>query len=259
MINEKDWTVYSKLFSVAEPFNYVLIDDFWSTEVANQLVKDIPDYESDSWNAHYENAIEDKKACNDWNKFPETTYRAFNYLNSPEFISVIKQITGVKDVLLDIGLHGGGWHSHHKGGKLNIHLDYNIHPKLKLQRKFNLIVYMTPEWNEKWGGGLELWSHNKKTKKPNELIVTIENRFNRAILFDTTQNSWHGLPDELSCPEGVYRQSIAVYYMIEPQENADSRGKALFVPHKNQINDPEILTLIEKRSNVNTASKVWRK
>ena len=47
-----------------------------------------------------------------------------------------------------------------RGGKLNIHKDYSIHPRVDppKQRKLNLIVYLTEDWNPEWGGALELWS-----------------------------------------------------------------------------------------------------
>jgi hypothetical protein len=107
---------------------------------------------------------------------------------------------------------------------------------------------MTPEWDKRWNGGLELWSHNSETNQPKQLIDTVENRFNRAVLFDTTQNAWHGLPENLTCPDGVYRKSMAVYYLTQPAVNADPRRRALFVPHGDQAHDPEVLELIKKRT-----------
>ncbi len=106
---------------------------------------------------------------------------------------------------------------------------------------------MEPDWNLRWGGGLELWSHNTETNRPKEKIVKIDNIFNRAVLFDTTQNSWHGFPDPLTCPEGKYRKSLAVYYLTDPQQGTDPRPRALYAPTKEQENNPEILNLIEER------------
>jgi Rps23 Pro-64 3,4-dihydroxylase Tpa1-like proline 4-hydroxylase len=126
-------------------------------------------------------------------------------------------------------------------------LDYSIHPKLKLQRKLNLILYVTENWNLEWGGGLELWSHNTQTNRPDKKIVTIDNIFNRVVLFDTTQNSWHGFPEPITCPEGTYRKSIAVYYLTDPPEGTDQRARALYAPTKEQEANPKILKLIEDR------------
>jgi Rps23 Pro-64 3,4-dihydroxylase Tpa1-like proline 4-hydroxylase len=249
-INDQNWQELSAQFINAEPFNHVIIDNFWKDDIAQELVADFPNYESLVWTTHYHNPVEDKKTCNHWDRFPAATYRAFTYLNSQDFVNVIEKIAGVTDIHTDIGLHGGGWHSHHKGGKLNIHLDYSIHPKLKLERHYNLIVYMTPDWNSSWGGGLELWSHNEITSQPLECVHTIENKFNRAVLFDTTQHSWHGLPDDLTCPDNVYRRSIAVYYLTDPAEGVDTRPRALFAPNKEQAHDPAVLELIKQRSNL---------
>ena len=130
---------------------------------------------------------------------------------------------------------------------MNVHLDYSIHPKLKLQRKLNLIIYLEEDWNTEWGGNLEFWSHNKEKNKPDKIFVTIDNTFNRAVLFDTTQNSWHGFPEPLTCPEGKYRKSLAVYYLTDPPEGTDQRPRALYAPTKEQENDPEILKLIQER------------
>ena len=162
-------------------------------------------------------------------------------------MNTLREKTGIQKLYPDIGLHGGGWHIHSRGGKLNIHLDYSIHPKSGLQRKLNLIVYLTEGWKSEWGGGLELWSHNADKNLPLRKEKTIYNVFNRAILFDTTQNSWHGLPQPLSCPEGVYRKSLAVYYMTDPPDRVDPRQRALYAPTEEQSDDKEVLDFIQQR------------
>jgi len=76
--------------------------------------------------------------------FRSETYKIFHYLSSNKFLKFLKNLTNIKNLIPDVGLHGGGLHIHGSGGKLNIHLDYSIHPKLKLQRKLNLILYLNP-------------------------------------------------------------------------------------------------------------------
>jgi hypothetical protein len=111
-----------------------------------------------------------------------------------------------------------------------------------------LIVYLSQDWNPDWGGALEFWSNDAKTNKPKNKIVEIPTLFNRAVLFDTTQDSWHGLPSEINCPEGFYRKSLAIYYLTDPERTAENRNRALFAPYKEQQDDPEILKFIEQRS-----------
>ena len=259
MIKQRYWSGLREDFLKAQPFNHIIIDDFFEPEVAEAIASEFPSYNDPVWNAHWKNAIEDKKGLNHWDKFPPTIYRAFDCLMSRAWTTLLEGIVGNTGVQADYGLNGGGLHIHSKGGKLNVHLDYSIHPKLKLERHYNIIIYMTPNWNPEWGGGLELWSHNEVNNTPKELITTVENRFNRAVIFDTTQNSWHGLPERLDCPEGVCRQSLAAYYLTQPKINVDPRGKALFAPHKEQANDPEVLELIKRRADVAQAEKVYKK
>ena len=80
------------------------------------------------------------------------TYRTFSYLNSNDFVSLLGRTLFKGDILSsDFGLNGGGWHVHSRGGKLNTHLDYSLHPKTRQQRKLNIIVYLNSTWQECWG------------------------------------------------------------------------------------------------------------
>jgi hypothetical protein len=75
----------------------------------------------------------------------------------------------------------------------------------------------------------------------------IENKFNRAVIFRTDQNSWHGLPSPIQCPEGVYRRSLAAYFVTEADEGAEQRYRALFAPTKEQEGDVYVAELIKLR------------
>ena len=239
-----------------KPYPHMIVDNFFNEDVAIQLEAEFPCFEDNAWH-EYGNAIEIKKVCNNWNMFPKVTYQAFDYLNSSEFVSALSGFLFDDDILSpDAGLNGGGWHKHKRGGKLNTHLDYSLHPKLSLQRKLNIIIYLNSEWESSWGGSLGLWG-NESSEKPGELVKQIEPIFNRAAIFDTTCNSWHGLPDPLTCPDDKYRKSMAVYYLTEPPQNIDARGKALFAPTEEQKDNKAVLELIAARSNVETASTVW--
>jgi Rps23 Pro-64 3,4-dihydroxylase Tpa1-like proline 4-hydroxylase len=238
----------------SKPFSHLVIDDFLIENFAAEVAQEFPLYDDPSWKI-YNNPLEIKKLQNHWDKFGINTYRLLSYLNSREFISKLECLTNC-ELFADIGLNGGGLHSHKKGGKLNTHLDYSIHPKLGLERRLNLILYITPDWREEWGGSLGLWSSDE-AGNIDKLIKSIWPKFNRAVLFDTSQNSWHGLPAPIECPEGTTRNSIAVYYLCVPRETASKRGKALFTPYEEQKIDPEILELIKARSESLTANKVY--
>ncbi|WP_067065708.1 2OG-Fe(II) oxygenase [Roseateles chitosanitabidus] len=245
-----------KDFNQRKPFSHVVIDDFFPIDVAKALESEFLPYDHEKW-FFYKNAIEDKKTLNDWNVFPSLTYRVFKELTSD---AISKAMADALDVNLypDQGLHGGGWHIHSTGGNLNPHLDYSIHPKVRLQRKLNLIIYLSSDMTEAHGGHLGFWSHDAGNRAPRDLEREVAPRFNRAVLFDTTQNSWHGLSRPLTQPENVYRKSLAVYYLTDVPEGCDPREKALFAPREAQANDPAVLELIETRSHSTRFKEAYR-
>ena len=256
MINHHAIIEAFKEFKKNKPFPFCVVDNFFDKDIAHKLEKEFPAYDSETWHV-YNNPLEIKKTCNNWNDFLPLTYKVFSYLNTPEFTDFISKISGISPLFSDPGLHGGGWHIHPSGGKLNTHLDYSIHPKYGLQRKANLIIYLNANWQEEWGGEIGLWEHDASTGKAGALAHKIPPLFNRAIFFDTTQNSWHGLPDPIQCPQDEFRKSLAVYYLVKPASDAASRERALFLPSEKDMDNPEVLDLIQKRSSVEKSKDVY--
>ena len=135
-----------------------------------------------------------KKTSNSWNLFPPLTYKIFSLLNSSKVTDFISTKLRLSKVFPDYGLHGGGWHLMSHKGRLNPHLDYFIHPKANLQRKFNLIVFLSKGWKKNWGGETCFYYKNKNNNKiPGTISTKIYPKFNRAIFFDVSKNSWHGV------------------------------------------------------------------
>lgn len=232
--------------NTSKPFNHVVIDNFLSEECLTAVTSEFPAFDSPNWYV-YNNAIEDKKTTNVWDRFGSVTYQLFTYLNSPAFIRQLEVLTQCQ-LYPDYGLSGGGLHTHRRGGKLNTHLDYSTHSKLPLERRLNLIIYITPDWKDEWGGGLGLWSHDSEREQPKDLIKTVSPRYNRAVLFDTTQNSWHGVPEPLQCPDGITRNSLAIYYLNNLRSTTSHRQRALFAPTKEQEHDIAVQELIKRRA-----------
>lgn len=243
-------------FTHATPIAHCVVDDFFPLDTALELAREFPAYDDPRWFV-YHNALEDKKALNDWNAFPALTYQILCYLNSPEFVQILSATLGCA-LHPDPGLHGGGWHIHASGGNLNPHLDYAIHPKLGLQRKLNLIMYLGQGLEEEHGGHLGLWQHDASAQAPGSLAQEIAPRFNRAVLFDTTGHAWHGMSRPLRCPPDVFRKSLAVYYLCQPASSTPSRSRALYAPRPEQEGDPTIAQLIAKRANLTTSAQVYR-
>ena len=245
-------------FLNAKPFPFAVIDNFFKDNIALELEKEFPGFDESVWH-EYNNPLEIKKTCNDWNKFKSTTYNLFRFLNNQNFIELLQSKLMLDYKLLpDPGLNGGGWHIHKSGGKLNTHLDYSLHPKMNLQRRINLIIYINRNWKTEWNGSLGFWG-NESSEAPGDLIESIDCMFNRAVIFDTSQNSWHGLPEPVVCPDGEYRKSLAIYYLSQPSNNMSDRGKALFSPSKDQEGSAEIEELIKLRAGTKSAEDVYKK
>lgn len=99
---------------------------------------------------------------------------------------------------------------------------------------------------------------NESEKHPGALFSEIHPVFNRAVIFDVSLNSWHGLPSPIKFPAGVTRNSLAVYYLCKPDNFANhSRLKARFAPSSEQVGDVEVLKLIEARSALKFADTVY--
>ena len=210
-----------------DPFDHWVLDNFLDVNDAKKLSNQFIDFDNPTEEIiHYKGWIGEKRTCNRWDRFPPLTYNTFSNLLSVEFINKLTEITGISPLYPDVGLHGGGWHMHGESGKLAIHLDYSIHPKLNLQRKLNLILYLEEDYDPAWGGSLQLWSHDEEKQKPLKKVTEVAPRFNRAVLFDTTQHSWHGFPEPIHPPEGKMRKSLAVYYLTDITSTAEERYRA---------------------------------
>ncbi len=108
----------------------------------------------------------------------------------------------------DPSLDGGGLHQASRGGFLNFHTDFTAHHyQQNWRRRLNLIVYLTPNWQDEWGGALEFWNSASKCRAARHPSL-----FNHAVIFNTDDRSLHGFPDPLTCPENIARNSLALYY-----------------------------------------------
>lgn len=98
-------------------------------------------------------------------------------------------------------------HEIYNGGYLNVHTDFNIHPKNNWHRKLNIIFYLNPNWSDEWEGHLELWNEAVDT-----MITRIAPIENRLAIFETSEISFHGHPTPLNTPDNITRRSLATYY-----------------------------------------------
>jgi Rps23 Pro-64 3,4-dihydroxylase Tpa1-like proline 4-hydroxylase len=209
-----------------KPFKYLVYDGFFHSEAAEQILSAYPDVTTGNWNG--------TTYINQKNKFALTTFgsdypllqQAFDEFNGEQFIRLVEDVTGIPELLGDDELFGGGLHQSVTGAFLDVHVDFNYHQTTKYHRRMNAIVYMNKNWKEEYNGYLELWDMNKK--KQLEYIAPL---FNRCVIFETNEVSYHGHPKPLASPGGTTRKSLAVYYYTKdrPENEIASEHNTVYV------------------------------
>lgn len=197
-------------FRNAQPFPHVVIEDFFTDEVMVELYSQFPTFEAR--NAMNEFGQVGGKAVVTEIEGVGPAYRnIYVYLNSQPFLDAMSALTGIPDLLPDPALYGGGTHENIEGQELDVHVDYNYINGGTLHRRLNLLVYFSKEWEEEWGGCIELHSN---PRRPDENQVTsFAPLYNRALIFETSERSWHGF-QKIQLPadrKGLTRRSLAIY------------------------------------------------
>jgi len=203
----------------ADPFPHIVIDDFFPEAVLDAVLAEFPDPRGIDW-ARFDRDTENKLASKFEVQLGDRTRQFCWGLNSQVFISFLETLTGIEGLIPDPHLWGGGLHQIARGGFLKIHADFNRHPRLALDRRLNLLVYLNRDWKEEYGGHLELW-----TQDMSRCAVRVLPVFNRCVVFSTTDYSYHGHPDPVTCPEGRTRKSVAMYYYSNGRPEDEVTGE----------------------------------
>lgn len=210
----------SQEFLRARPFPHLVIDSFLEPSFCRSLVEQFPAYDDARFRnehghrgkAHHENV-----------RALGPSFRTLDdCIQSRDFLDFISVVTGIPKLIADPDYYGGGAHENLEDMELDPHVDFTLHPKTGLYRRINLLLYLNLQWELSWGGGLELHVNPWLPPKSNP-IVTISPLFNRCVLFETSDHSWHGF-ETIRLPPGrqaMSRRSFALYlYSKEPGANA---------------------------------------
>lgn len=197
------------------PFPNIVIDNFFEENFLNKVLDDFPDLSKIKVSEKYNNKDEVKFANNDYVNFPISIKKLIDFMNSQQFLDFLQKLTSIKEKLQpDKELNGGGLHEIKSGGFLKVHTDFNKHPKFNLDRRINILIYLNKDWKENYGGDLQLWD-----KDMNSCKKKIYPKFNKMVIFSTTDFSNHGHPDPIVCPDHISRKSIALYYFSDGRPN----------------------------------------
>ena len=215
---------FREQFIGAKPFKHVCIDGFLTRPAAEQALADFP-------------AFKDENALNEFGKVGGKAVETklanvspfygdlYECLRSPQFLELMSAVTGIPELLPDPKLFGGGTHENRDGQELDPHVDFNRMEDLSAYRRLNLLIYLNHEWQAEWGGSIELHSDPRSADNQISAFAPI---FNRAVVFETNEVSWHGFP-RIRLPadkKHLSRKSISIYLYTK-----DRPAEEIVAPH----------------------------
>jgi hypothetical protein len=205
-------------YASGRPYPHVVMDDFLPEDVLEAVLAEFPNPREIDWIA-FDDATQRKLATKDDSAMGPATRRLLAELNSSAFIDFLEGLTGIEGLVGDPHLEGGGLHQIERGGLLKVHADFNRHPRLQLERRLNVLIYLNRGWKDEYGGAFELWNADMTACEKKVMPY-----FNRCVVFGTTSTSYHGHPEPLACPEGETRKSLALYYYSRDRPQSELSG-----------------------------------
>ena len=217
-------------YQAAEPFPHIVIDNLFDNDLLEKVRDVFPRPDGMEWR-RFDNPEEKKLGFWHTCDIDPFLYDFLQAMNAPYMLGFLEQLTGIEGLIPDPYFGGAGLHQILPGGFLKVHVDFNVHPKLNLDRRLNMLVYLNREWQEEWGGQLELW--NRDVSRCYEKILPV---FNRTVIFNTSDSSYHGHPHPLRCPQGESRKSLSFYYYANgrPEDERSESHSTLFTKTPNE-------------------------
>lgn len=194
-------------YQSADPFPHIVLDGLFDDAALDAVLREFPAPDAMQW-MRFDNPLEKKLGFyHETSAISETLRRFLDAMNGFEMLLWLEALTGIEGLIPDPYFGGGGLHQIEPGGFLKVHADFNVHPKLRLDRRLNMLIYLNHGWGEEWGGHLELWDREGRACRQRILPT-----FNRTVVFSTTDISFHGHPQPLAAPRGITRKSVSLLH-----------------------------------------------
>lgn len=206
-------------FASGDPFPHLVMEDLVPPDSLDAIIAEFPAADSELWYQRKRETARKLTNSQDWLMGPVTRQLLAEF-NGSLFCTFLEDLCGIDGLIPDPHFEGGGMHQSTTGGFLKVHADFNVHPKLRLDRRLNLLVYLNRDWEDEWGGHLELWD-----REMTRCVRKVAPAFGSSVVFATTDWSFHGHPDPMRCPPTVTRKSLAIYYYTSGRpEEVDARS-----------------------------------
>lgn len=215
-------------YASARPFPHAVVDEWLPPAVIERAAKAFPKPDHPGFRRR---DYPEQSA-----RFGQLQRRAFagvdpfvrhllNEVNGMVFLEMLERISGLSGLIPDPFFTGAGLHLTLPGGHLDLHADFDRDRARGLARRLSVVLFLVSEWDESWGGHLELWDDTRTTCE-----ARIAPRPGRLVVFAHGDAHWHGHPAPLACPEGHARQSLAAYYYVADGDPTAEGHSAIWAP-----------------------------
>jgi hypothetical protein len=190
-------------YLAAPAFPHVVIDGLFSDAFLERALDDFRAGFGD-W-IEYRSGEHHKRATRPNAELAAGSRAYFDAIHRGAFTQFLSTVTAIDGLLPDPSLFAGGLHEIVRGGRFDLHTDFNAHPVTRLANRLVFITYLNRDWRPEYGGVLQLWD-----VREGRCVREIVPEFGRSILFAHGATSMHGHPDPVSGPQP--RRSLAAYF-----------------------------------------------
>lgn len=184
-LNKNKESLKNQFLKSKNTIGFFYIDDL----LPKDLVKDIHiNFPKLTETKHRKSIREHKYVAYQMNKYHALLEEVIYAFQEKNVVNCIGEICNSPSILPDENLYAGGLSLMAKDNHLSPHLDNSHDKDRQLWRVFNLLFYVTPNWELKNGGNLELWP-NGLNNEPIEIV----SKFNRLVVMATHKRSWHSV------------------------------------------------------------------
>ncbi len=198
-------------YQVARPYPNACFDDFLGAPLATSLARRFPGPDHPRWL---------RRDYREQSGRMGSIRHLLAELSGMAFLDFLGSLTGAEGLIADPHFRGAGLSITLPGGHLALHADFNRDRTRHLSRKLTVLYYLGEDWDDAWGGALELWNEERTRCE-----ASYAPRLDRLVVMDHGDTFWHGHPAPLACPEDRYRASISAYYYVAAApDETDAHG-----------------------------------
>ena len=184
-ISENKESLKRQFDASKEAIGYFFLDDLLPADIALEIYNVFPSPEK---MVLKKSIRENKYVAAQMNAYHPLLEEIIYAFQDEKVVKLVGEICDIKELVPDDNLYAGGISMMTNKQFLNPHLDNSHDKDRNLWRVLNLLYYVTPNWEEQYGGNLELWPNGLENKQ-----ITIHSKFNRLAVMATHNNSLHSV------------------------------------------------------------------